>query len=142
MLRSTWDEYFMSIAIQVAQRSTCSRKHMGAVLVRDHYILTTGYNGSVLGLDHCDDVGHIMDADCESCIRTVHAEANAVAQAAYNGVSVKDSKIYVTSFPCFSCFKLLANSGVKHIIYREEYQVDDKVFDLAVQLGLRIDRIE
>jgi len=84
--RAPWDEYFMKIAIQAGTRSTCDRKHVGAVIVRQKTILSTGYNGSVRGMPHCDDVGHMMEND--HCIATVHAEANAIIQAAKNGVSV------------------------------------------------------
>ncbi|HGJ65715.1 TPA: dCMP deaminase family protein, partial [bacterium] len=119
-LRVNWHQYFMNIAEQVATRSTCDRKHVGAVIVRDKTILSTGYNGSIRGAPHCDDVGHDMENG--HCVRTVHAEANAVAQAAKHGVSIDGAEIYVTASPCLSCFKLLANSGVKVIYYKEFYR--------------------
>ncbi|HEY4158364.1 MAG TPA: dCMP deaminase family protein, partial [Polyangiaceae bacterium] len=105
--RASWDEYFMAIARVVATRSTCDRKHVGAVIVRDKMILTTGYNGSIRGLPHCDDEGHMMEDG--HCVRTVHAEANAIVQAARNGVRLDRADIYVTASPCFGCFKLVAN---------------------------------
>ena len=108
--RASWDEYFMAIARVVATRSTCDRKHVGAVIVRDKMILATGYNGSIRGLDHCDDEGHLMEDG--HCVRTVHAEANAIVQAARNGVRIEGADIYVTASPCLGCFKLIANAGL------------------------------
>ena len=99
--RAHWDEYFMRIAIQAATRSTCDRKHVGAVIVRDKTILSTGYNGSIRGLPHCDEVGHTMENG--HCIATVHAEANAIIQAAKNGTAIDGADIYVTASPCWNC---------------------------------------
>ncbi len=125
----------MAIARQVATRSTCDRKHVGAVIVRDRMILTTGYNGSIRGLPHCDDVGHLMDEG--HCVRTTHAEANALVQAARNGVSVDGAGIYVTASPCFGCFKLIANAGLVRIVFGEFYR-DERIFDFSRQLGLEL----
>jgi dCMP deaminase len=125
----------MAIAQQVATRSTCDRKHVGAVIVRDRMILTTGYNGSIRGLPHCDDVGHLMEEG--HCVRTTHAEANALVQAARNGVSVDGAGIYVTASPCFGCFKLIANAGLSRIVFGEFYR-DERIFDFARQLGLEL----
>jgi dCMP deaminase len=133
--RSSWDEYFMAIARVVSTRSTCDRKHVGAVIVRDKLLLATGYNGSIRGLPHCDDVGHLMEEG--HCIRTVHAEANAIAQAARNGVRLEGGDIYVTASPCFNCFKLIANSGLKRIVFGEFYR-DERIFELSHQLGLEL----
>ena len=93
MTRPTWDKYFMEIAHQVSKRSTCDRKNVGAVIVRDKVILSTGYNGSIRGIKHCDEVGHLMENG--HCVRTVHAEVNVVAQSAMNGTEIKDSSIYL-----------------------------------------------
>jgi dCMP deaminase len=133
--RASWDEYFMAIARQVATRSTCDRKHVGAVIVRDRMILTTGYNGSIRGLSHCDDVGHLMEEG--HCVRTTHAEANALVQAARNGVGVEGAGIYVTASPCFGCFKLIANAGLSRIVFGEFYR-DERIFDFSRQLGLEL----
>ena len=133
--RASWDEYFMAIASQVATRSTCDRKHVGAVIVRDRMILTTGYNGSIRGLPHCDDVGHLMEEG--HCVRTTHAEANALVQAARNGVGVEGAGIYVTASPCFGCFKLIANAGLSRIVFGEFYR-DERIFDFSRQLGLEL----
>ena len=136
--RASWDEYFMAIAREVATRSTCDRKHVGAVIVRDKMILTTGYNGSVRGLEHCDDVGHMMEDG--HCVRTVHAEANAIAQAARNGVELDAGGIYVTASPCFGCFKLIANSGLKRIVFGEFYR-DERIFKLSDALKITLDHL-
>lgn len=125
----------MAIARVVATRSTCDRKHVGAVIVRDKMLLTTGYNGSIRGLPHCDDVGHLMQDG--HCIRTVHAEANAIAQAARNGIRLEGGHIYVTASPCFGCFKLIANSGLKRIVFGEFYR-DERIFELSRELGIEL----
>lgn len=137
--RVDWHEYFMNIASEVASRSTCDRKHVGAVVVRDKTILSTGYNGSVRGLPHCDEVGHMMEDG--HCVATIHAEANAIIQAAKNGVRVDGADIYITASPCWNCFKIVANAGVKNIYYGEFYR-DDRIFDAAKQLGMRISQIK
>lgn len=133
--RATWDEYFMKIADQVASRSTCERKHVGAVIVRDKTILSTGYNGSLRGAPHCDDVGHDMESG--HCVRTVHAESNAIAQAAKHGVMIDRSEMYVTASPCLTCFKLVANAGITKIYYKEFYR-DQRITDYAKQAGLEL----
>ncbi|MBW7887881.1 MAG: cytidine/deoxycytidylate deaminase family protein [Bacteroidetes bacterium] len=133
--RVSWNEYFMNIAEQVATRSTCGRKHVGAVIVRDRTILSTGYNGSVRGALHCDEAGHDMEND--HCVRTVHAEANAVAQAAKHGVRIDEAEIYVTASPCLTCFKLIANSGIKKIYYKEFYR-DERITEYARQAGVTL----
>lgn len=135
MSRVSWDEYFMNIAREVASRSTCSRKHVGAVIVRDKTILSTGYNGSVRGLPHCDDVGHMMVEG--HCVRTLHAEANAIIQAAKHGTGIDASAIYVTASPCWSCFKMIANAGIVRIVYGEFYR-DERIFETAQALGIEL----
>jgi dCMP deaminase len=133
--RVSWDEYFMGIARQVATRATCDRKHVGAVIVRDRTILSTGYNGSIRGLPHCDDVGHMMDGG--HCVRTVHAEANAICQAATNGVMLSGADIYTTASPCWSCFKLIANSGIRRVCYGEFYR-EERILETARALGIEL----
>ncbi|NQV08284.1 deaminase [Candidatus Woesearchaeota archaeon] len=135
MTRKDWHAYFMDIAEQVATRSTCDRKYVGAVIVRDKNILSTGYNGSMRGSSHCDEAGHLMENT--HCVRTVHAEANAIAQAAKNGVSIDNSEIYITASPCFYCFKLCINSGIKKIYYKEFYR-DEKITKFAEELGVEL----
>ena len=106
----------MNIAREVSTRSTCDRKFVGAVIVRDKSILATGYNGSIRGLPHCDEEGHLMEDG--HCVRTVHAEANAIVQAARNGVRIDGASIYVTASPCWGCFRLIANAGIARIVLR------------------------
>ncbi len=136
--RVSWDEYFMNIAIQAATRSTCDRKHVGAVIVKDKTILSTGYNGSIRGLPHCDDIGHMMENG--HCIATVHAEANAIIQAAKNGTAIDGADIYVTASPCWNCFKLIANSGIKRICYLEFYR-DERILATAKQANIELEQI-
>lgn len=133
--RVDWDEYFMNIARQVATRSTCDRKHVGAVIVRNKMILATGYNGSIRGLAHCDDVGHLMEGG--HCVRTVHAEANAIVQAASRGSSVEGASIFVTASPCFGCFKLIANAGIVRIAFGEFYR-DEKIHEFSREMGIEL----
>ena len=125
----------MNIATQVATRSTCDRKHVGAVIVRDRTILSTGYNGSIRGVPHCDDVGHQLENG--HCVATVHAEANAIIQAAKNGVCVDEAELYTTASPCWNCFKLVVNSGIRRIYYGEFYR-DSKSTQVAEQLGMEL----
>ncbi len=133
--RVSWDEYFMGIARQVAERSTCDRKHVGAVIVKEKNILATGYNGSIAGMPHCDDIGHMMENG--HCVATVHAEANAIIQAAKNGVAIAGASIYVTASPCWNCFKLIANSGIKEIYFGEFYR-DERIFEVARTINIRL----
>jgi dCMP deaminase len=133
--RASWDEYFMNIARAVATRSTCSRKHVGAVVVREKVILSTGYNGSVRGLSHCDEVGHMIEDG--HCVRTIHAEANAIIQAATHGIRIEEGAIYVTASPCWSCFKMIANAGIKRIVYGEFYR-DQRIFEVARDLTIEL----
>ena len=134
-LRASWDEYFMNIARMVATRATCDRKHVGAVLVRDRTLLSTGYNGSIRGLGHCSEEGHMMEEG--HCVRTVHAEANAIIQAAKNGVAIDGATIYTTASPCWPCFKLVANSGTRRIVFGEFYR-DERIFEHAKRLGIEL----
>jgi len=129
----------MDIAGQVATRATCDRKHVGAVLVRDRTILSTGYNGSIRGMPHCDEVGHMMENG--HCVATVHAEANAILQAAKNGVRIDGATLYTTASPCWPCFKLVANSGCIRIVYGQFYR-DPRIFEVAAQLKLELVSLE
>jgi dCMP deaminase len=129
----------MDIATQVATRATCDRKHVGAVIVRDRTILSTGYNGSIRGMPHCDEVGHMMENG--HCVATVHAEANAILQAAKNGVRIDGATLYTTASPCWPCFKLIANAGCVRIVYGEFYR-DPRIFEVAGQLKLELVSLE
>lgn len=123
MKRPDWDRYFLDIAKIVASRSTCNRKQVGCVLVRDNRILATGYSGSIRGQPHCIDVGCEIDEQTKGCVRTVHAEMNALAQAARNGVSTDKATAYITLSPCYWCFKTMVNAGIVDFIYSEEYRI-------------------
>jgi dCMP deaminase len=125
----------MNIARQAATRSTCPRKHVGAVIVRDKTILSTGYNGSLPGLPHCEDVGCMIEDG--HCVATVHAEANAILQAAKNGVGIAGGELYTTASPCWSCFKLIATAGVKRIYYGEFYR-DQRSLEIADAAGVEL----
>ncbi|HEY4060045.1 MAG TPA: cytidine/deoxycytidylate deaminase family protein [Kofleriaceae bacterium] len=133
--RASWDDYFMGIAQVVATRSTCPRKYVGSVIVRDRTILSTGYNGSIRGMPHCSDVGHMMEDN--HCVATIHAEANAIIQAAKNGVNIDEATCYVTASPCWNCFKTLANAGIKRICFGEFYR-DNRIFEVASKIGIEL----
>lgn len=134
-IRTEWHEYFMRIAGEVATRATCDRRRVGAVIVRDRMILSTGYNGSIRGMPHCDEVGHLMEND--HCVATIHAEANAILQAARNGVRIEGAELYTTASPCWSCFKMVVNSGIRRIYYGAFYR-EGRIFDVAEQLGIEL----
>jgi len=125
--RPGWDEYFSGIAKLVSERSTCLRRKVGAILVKDNQILATGYNGAPAGIKHCDETGclreeqNIPSGERHELCRGLHAEQNALLQAALHGVSVKDSKLYSTTQPCIICAKMLINAGIKEIISAGEY---------------------
>lgn len=128
--RPSWDQYFMMITRQVADRSTCNRAKVGALIARDKNILATGYNGAPAGLPHCTEVGCLIYESRtpsgeieENCFRTIHAEINAIAQAAKNGAMIRDADIYITHTPCIQCFKVLINTGIKRIVYEKPYKL-------------------
>jgi dCMP deaminase len=129
--RLSWDQYFMRIALLVAERATCNRAKIGAVIVKDKNIIATGYNGSPAGQPHCTDVGCLLyvsrnpdGEEEENCFRTIHAEINAIAQAAKHGVEINDAYIYITASPCYHCLKTLMNTGIKRIYYLKPYKID------------------
>lgn len=142
--RPSWERYFLSIAETVSSRSTCDRLHVGAVIVRNKTILSTGYNGAPRGLSHCDDTGHeIVDGHC---IRTIHAEANALVQAARHGIVVEGATLFLTNSPCYDCFKMLVNAGIKEVIYENfymsRYEASAKVLELARKAKVKIRRFK
>jgi dCMP deaminase len=137
-IRKDWHEYFMDIAHMVASRSTCDRKHIGAVIVKNKTILSTGYNGSIRGRPHCSEIG--CDMENGHCVATIHAEANAIIQAAKNGVAIDGAEIYTTASPCWNCFKLIANSGINTIYYHEFYR-DERIKRVAEELGIILIKI-
>ena len=133
--RPSWDKYFMDIALEVAKRSTCERAQVGAGIVKEKRILTTGYNGSPRGLPHCYEVGCLMDNG--HCVRTLHAEQNAIIQAALHGVITEGATIYVTHQPCFLCAKMIINAGLVRIVYDKEYP-DDRSREFLEQAGVKL----
>ena len=142
--RPSWDEYFMSIADLAATRSTCLRRQVGAVIVKDKRILATGYNGAPKGLPHCLEVGcmrerlGIPSGERHELCRAIHAEQNAVVQAATSGVDITGGTIYTTTFPCSLCSKIIINSGIVRIVCRTGYP-DDLSRQLLLEGGLEID---
>lgn len=129
-MRPSWDEYFIGIADLVKERSTCLRRKVGAVIVKDNGILTTGYNGAPPGFKHCDEIGclreimSIPSGERHELCRALHAEQNAVIQAAKNGIPIEGSTIYTTTYPCVICSKILIASGIKRIVYKGGYPDD------------------
>lgn len=135
MNRIPWEQYFMEIAQKVATRSTCDRAYVGCLLVNDdNRIVSTGYNGSIVGNPHCHDVGHTMRDG--HCIATIHAEMNALLYCAKEGISVKDCTAYVTHFPCLHCTKSLIQAGIRKIYYHEGYRIDEYAMQLLNHNGI------
>ena len=139
-MRPDWDSYFMKIAFAVSERSTCDRALVGCVLVRDKRILTSGFNGSLSGQPHCDEVGHLLVEG--HCVRTIHAETNAIIQAALHGVSTRDSTCYVTHFPCINCTKALINAGIVRLVYHFAYRVDENAMDFLDRARMEIVQLD
>ncbi len=135
-MRPDWDSYFMKIAYAVSERSTCDRAFVGCVLVLDKRILTTGFNGSPAGQPHCDEKGHLLVDG--HCVRTIHAETNAIIQAALHGVSTRGSTCYVTHFPCINCAKALINAGISRLVYHVGYHMDDNAIEFLNTAAIEI----
>ena len=135
--RPNWDNYFLRIAAVVATRSSCNRKQVGCVLVKENVIISTGYAGSIRGQPHCIDVGCLIDEKTGGCVRTVHSENNAITQAALHGSSTKGATAYVTLSPCTGCFKNLVNAGISRVVYSEEYRIPPD-FELAKSCGVEM----
>ena len=142
MSRIDWDTYFMEIAKLVSKRSTCLRRQVGAVIVKNNRTLATGYNGSPSGLQNCCDKGYCLrekskqGEDLDVCM-AVHSETNAILQCSKHGISCEDAIIYVTTFPCIHCMKAIINAGIKEIIYLEDYNAPLSK-QLATQSGIKI----
>jgi len=139
--RPEWDEYFMRLAHLAATRATCDRKHVGAVIVRDRRVMATGYNGSPPGLPHCDDVGHDLVETTDgkqNCVRTVHAEMNALLQAAATGAAVKGSTVYTNTYPCWNCAKAILGAGITAVVTDADYNNDPRVEAAFKAAGVRV----
>lgn len=145
MTRPTWDKYFMDIAVLVASRATCLRRKVGAVLVKNKRILATGYNGPPRGLKHCNErpggclreQNHVPSGERHEISRAVHAEQNAIIQAAVHGFSIEGTTLYSTNHPCVLCTKMLINAGVKEFVYAEGYP-DQLSAELIEEAGINI----
>lgn len=139
--RPSWDDYFMTIAEDVATRATCIRRKVGAVLVKDKRILSTGYNGVPTGITHCTPetclrtIYNVPSGERHELCRGLHAEQNAIIQAAYHGVSIKDAILYVTHQPCSICTKMLINSGIRKFIFKHPYK-DTLAMDMMEEAGV------
>lgn len=145
--RPSLDEYFMKMAYLVSTRSTCLRRKVGAVIVKDKRVLSTGYNGAPKGLPHCDEVGCVREnldvptGERHELCRGVHAEQNAIIQAAVFGTSIKNGKIYTTNHPCVVCAKLLINASISEIIFDDDY-VDELAKEVLSQSGVKVRRFK
>ncbi|MGM0508779.1 MAG: deoxycytidylate deaminase [Fusobacteriota bacterium] len=147
MKRPDWNQYFMDITEKVATRSTCLRRKVGAIVVRRNRILTTGYNGAPSGLDHCLDIGCLRDkmnipsGERQELCRGIHAEQNALIQASKFGISLEGATIYVTNQPCITCSKLIINSGIEKIIYKNPYP-DELALKLLKEARIEVEIYE
>jgi dCMP deaminase len=117
--RPLWDEYFLKLAMLASERSTCPRMHCGCVLVKDRFVLATGYNGSIPGLPHCEDVGCLIVDN--HCVRTNHAEINALVQAAIHGINTKEAVAYITNMSCTTCAKAMIAAGIKRVVVFSDF---------------------
>jgi dCMP deaminase len=145
-IRPSWDEYFMEIANTVSKRATCDRGRSGCVIVRDKQILVTGYVGSPIGMPHCDEVGHqlkqVVHEDGSAtthCMRTVHAEQNAICQAAKMGISLKDSTLYCRMTPCRTCAMLIINCGIKRVVCENKYHAGQESEEMFLQCNIQLE---
>lgn len=143
MTRPAWDEYFMQIVDLAKTRSTCLRRHVGALIVKDKRILASGYNGAPTGIKHCSEVGclrqqlNIPSGERHEICRAVHAEQNAIAQAAYSGTSVNGATMYVSLQPCSLCAKLMINAGIKKVVFRGNYP-DELAISMLNESGIEL----
>ena len=143
MSRPSWDEYFMELAKVVAKRSTCIRQKVGAIIVKDKRILATGYNGAPSGMDHCLDIGCLREklkvpsGERQELCRGLHAEQNAIIQAAKFGICIEGSILYTTHCPCITCAKMIINAGIKKVVYGKEY-ADKRGLELLKEAGIEV----
>ena len=146
-MRPSWDEYYMEMVEVIKKRSTCLRRQVGAIIVKDKRIIATGYNGSPVGCKHCEEVGCLRDqlkipsGERHELCRAIHAEQNALVQAAYSGTSVKDSIMYITTQPCSLCAKMIINAGVTKILFKGDYP-DELAMEMLKEAGVRVVKID
>jgi dCMP deaminase len=145
-IRPSWDEYFMEVAGTIAKRATCDRGRSGCVVAREKQILVTGYVGSPKGLPHCDEIGHQMKTTIhedghksQHCVRTVHAEQNAICQAAKMGVPLKGSTLYCKMTPCRTCAMLIINSGIIHVVCEKKYHAGEESEEMFKEAEVELD---
>ena len=147
MIRPSWDEYFMEITHLVARRSTCLRRQVGAILVKDKNILATGYNGAPSGVAHCLDVGCLREklgvpsGERHELCRGLHAEQNAIIQAAKHGTNIDDSTLYCTTMPCIICSKMIINAGIRRIVFEEGYS-DSLAAEMIEESGVVVEKFQ
>ena len=146
--RPSWDEYFIGLANYIGTRATCDRGRTGCVIVRDKRIVSTGYVGSPPGLPHCDEVGHDMHKVIDEngkksmhCIRTIHGEQNAIAQAARFGISLEGATIYTKLTPCFTCAKSIIAVGIKRVVAEKDYHASKKSKEIFKKAGVKLEII-
>lgn len=146
--RPSWDEYFMEVARTIAKRATCDRGRSGCVIARDKQILVTGYVGSPIGFPHCDDVGHQMKkvihedgTITQHCVRTVHAEQNAICQAARLGISIQGGTLYCRMTPCRTCAMLLINCGIIRVVCERRYHAGGESEEMFRQAGIQLEYV-
>jgi len=145
MMRPSWDEYFMKITKDVAVRSTCLKRQVGAIVVKDHRILSTGYNGAPKNMEHCSVTGclrkklKVPSGQRHELCRGLHAEQNAIIQAAWHGVKIKDSTLYSTYQPCVICVKMMINAGIKRLVYEGNYP-DKLALKMLKGSGIKVER--
>lgn len=145
-VRPSWDNYFIQIAEMVGTRATCDRGRSGCVITKDKRILVTGYVGSPVGIEHCDEVGHeisrvINDDGTESkhCIRTIHAEQNAITQAARNGISINGGTLYCHMTPCYTCAKMIINAGITRVVANLDYHRGQRSIQMFKQANVEFE---
>jgi dCMP deaminase len=147
-VRPTWDEYFMEVCNAISKRATCDRGRSGCVIAKDHQILVTGYVGAPAGLPHCDDVGHkfkkMIHEDgriTEHCVRTVHAEQNAICQAAKRGIAIDGATLYCRMTPCRTCAMLIINCGIKRVVAERRYQDSQDTIEMFEEAGVQLEHL-
>ncbi len=145
-VRPSWDEYFMEVARAVAKRATCDRGRSGCVIAKDKQILVTGYVGSAAGLAHCDEVGHQMKTvthedghSSQHCVRTTHAEQNAIVQAARTGVAIEGATVYCKMTPCTVCARMIINAGITRVVCDNRYHAGSETEEMFRKVGIELD---
>lgn len=142
--RPSWDEYFMQIVDMVGSRGTCDRGRIGCIITKDNHILSTGYVGSPSGISHCDEIGHEMHTvkhedghESMHCIRTTHAEQNAICQAARNGIALDGGTLYIKMTPCYTCAKMLITAGIKRVVCEKDYHAGERSKEIFAEAGVK-----